>query len=293
MAAFPARFPLMEKADTAAGCRQRKLRRNVLLASCVAAILSWAASPLAAPVTGAETRSGHLKEVRERGKLVMLCFPHQDSTFVHPKLDALRELRIPLKDLRDPDHFEGSDVDLLRAFAASLGVRLEIRPVTTSYADLIPALLAGDGDVIASSLTITEEREKVVDFSVPYAKSWVAVVVSKDTAVENVDDLAGLTGALMKGSSQLEFLRSVGPDDVKILLTDFSLENYISVAEGTADFTLVDSAAEVGTTPNESFPDLRVAFRLREFNYGVVVPPGSDLLPPLNAFLAERTSVRD
>lgn len=219
----------------------------------------------------------------------MLCFPHQESHFVHPKLDALRELGVALKDLRDPDHFEGSDVDLMRAFAASLGVRLEIRPVTTSYADLIPALLAGKGDVIASSITITEEREKVIDFSAPYAKSWVAVVAGKGSPIARVEDLAGRTAAVMKGSSQLEYLRGLRLQGVKILLTDFSLENYIAVDDGDAELTLVDSPAEIGAAPNPTFPDLRIAFRLREFSYGVAVPPGSNLLAPLNAFLAERS----
>lgn len=266
------------------------LSRARFLAASLTLVLGSVAPSFAGPPAEAEAWPGHLEEIRTRGKLVMLCFPHQENTFVHPKLEALRELGVALKDLRDPEYFEGSDVDLMRAFAASLGVRLEIRPVTTSYADLIPALLRGDGDVIASSITITEEREKVVDFSIPYARSWVAVVAPKESPIASVADLAGRTGAVMKGSSQLEYLRALGPKDVKTLLTDFSLENYISVSDGDADFTLVDSTAEIGAAPKPTFPELRIAFRLREFSYGVVVPPGSDLLAPLNAFLAERSS---
>src|SRR6185295_3563244 len=84
----------------------------------------------------------------------------------------------------------------------------------------------------------------------------------------------------------LEFLQSQAPD-VKIMLTDFSLENYVAVKEGDADFTLLDSRAAVGERVSAAYPDLKVAFRLREFGYGVAVRKGSDLLAPLNAYIAK------
>jgi len=61
----------------------------------------------------------------------------------------------------------GSDVDIAKLLAADLGVAFEIVPTTGS--SRIPLLQTGKADLVISSLSITPERAKVVDFSVPYA----------------------------------------------------------------------------------------------------------------------------
>jgi ABC-type amino acid transport substrate-binding protein len=98
--------------------------------------------------------------VKARGKLVMLCFPHQDNGFISVNLGAG-----PMPKAGGEKNFQGVDVDIMVGFAQFLGVSLEIRSISVpSYGELIPALLRGDGDVIASSFSVTAERQKVVDF---------------------------------------------------------------------------------------------------------------------------------
>jgi ABC-type amino acid transport substrate-binding protein len=228
--------------------------------------------------------AGDLADVKSRGKLVMLCYPSQNSTFIAADLEVMREKNLKLSELRNPEHFSGFDVELIKGFARSLGVDLEIRPVTTGYDALLPALIKGEGDLVASSLSITPKRLESVDFSDPYLKSWVAVAVPAGSKIASLADLTGKKVALMRGSSQLEFLQSQVPD-MDVLLTDFSLENYVAVKEGEADFTLLDSRAPAGESVNAAYSDLKVAFRLREFDYGVALRKGSDLKAPLNAYL--------
>jgi len=229
--------------------------------------------------------AGDLADVKTRGKLILLCYPSQNSTFVSADLDVMREKSLKLSELRNPEYFKGLDVDLVKGFAKSLGVELEIHPVTSGYDALLPALIAREGDLVASSLSITPKRLESVDFSEPYLTSWVAVAVPFDSKIATLADLAGKKVALMRGSSQLEFLQSQAPE-VKILLTGFSLENYVAVKEGEADFTLMDSRAPVGGGVSAAYPDLKVAFRLREFGYGVAIRKGSDLRDKLNAYIA-------
>jgi ABC-type amino acid transport substrate-binding protein len=229
--------------------------------------------------------AGDLADVKARGKLIMLCYPSQNSTFVAADVEAMREKNLKLAELRSPQYFKGLDVDLVKGFAKTLGVELEIHPVTTGYDALFPALVQREGDLVASSLTVTPKRQEVADFSAPYLTAWVAVAVPFDSKVASLADLAGRKAALMHGSSQLEFLQSLAPD-VKVMLTDFSLENYVAVKEGEADFTLLDSRAPAGKSVSAAYPDLKVAFHLREFGYAMAVRKGSDLLEPLNAYLA-------
>src|SRR5713101_3527607 len=61
----------------------------------------------------------------------------------------------------------GSDVDLARLLAKDMGVELEI--VTTTGPTRIPMLQTNKADIVVSTLSITPDRAKVIDFSVPYA----------------------------------------------------------------------------------------------------------------------------
>jgi membrane-bound lytic murein transglycosylase MltF len=73
---------------------------------------------------------------------------------------------------------------------------------------LLPALLAGKGDIVISAFGVTEERERLVDFSSPLVPNVNAVVVSGpgSLAVSSVDDLAGKQVVVRKSSAYYELL---------------------------------------------------------------------------------------
>jgi ABC-type amino acid transport substrate-binding protein len=226
--------------------------------------------------------AGDLADVKERGELVMICFPHQDSEFVAVDLSGGAMPKIGT-----PENFKGVDVDVMQLFADHLGVVLRIRPVSVpSYGELIPALLRGDGDVVASSLTITDERREQADFSIPYYRTYPVVIVREGSAIQDIDDLAGKVAATIPGSSQEQHLRDLGFDDAHIRHVHFTREAYLAVQSGEADFALVDSGTS--STLLAEMPDLAIGFRFEQSEpYGYAVRPGSDLLAPLNALLEE------
>lgn len=233
---------------------------------------------------GSVATAGDLADVKERGTLVMLSFPLLDGAFVVVDVEAMRSLDRKLTDMRDPEHFRGIDVDLMKGFAQSLGVRLEIHPVTSGYEGLLPALDRREGDLVSSSLTITPKRLEAVDFSMPYFLQWVVAATRLESNVRSLDELKGKKVAVMHGSSQLERLRQLDLNP-KIQLTNFALENYVAVTEGEADYTLMDSRASVGEPVSTVYPEVKVAVRVGEVGYGVAVRKGSDLKGPLDAYL--------
>ena len=215
----------------------------------------------------------------------MLCFANVGSTSVRPNLDVM-DKGLTLAQLRSPDQFDGFDVDLMKSFAASLGLPLEIHSVTKSYSELMPALVAGEGDVVASSITITEDRKKVVDFSDPYQRGWTVVAVPLDSKVQALADLAGKKGVAMRGSSQAEIFRRLQVPDTSLDFTDFTAQSYSAVLDGKADYMLTDSAGPLGSPPVPAYPNVKVAIRLSPYDYGFAVRPGSDLRAALNQWLA-------
>jgi polar amino acid transport system substrate-binding protein len=95
----------------------------------------------------------------------------------------------------------GVSVDLAKALAEELKRPVEI--VNMSFDGLIPALKTGSIDLIISSLTVNEDRKKSIDFSIPYVKTGLAMLVSKDSKVsglENIDNTA-IKVAVKKGTT--------------------------------------------------------------------------------------------
>lgn len=89
--------------------------------------------------------------------------------------------------------------------AKDLGSYLK-RPVkieNIAWDGLIPSLETGKVDAVISSMTITEDRKKTVDFSDPYAHSYLALLVNKNSSVSSSADLnkKGIVVDVKKGTT--------------------------------------------------------------------------------------------
>ena len=94
----------------------------------------------------------------------------------------------------------GSDVDLARLLAKDLGVQLEI--VTTTGPTRIPMLQTNKTDLVVSTLSITPDRAKVIDFSLPYADHPSVVAGMKSATIKELSDLDGKKVAVVRGTTQ-------------------------------------------------------------------------------------------
>jgi polar amino acid transport system substrate-binding protein len=92
----------------------------------------------------------------------------------------------------------GSDVDTATALAKDLGVKLELVQITN--AARVPTLQAQRADLVIADLSITPERAKVVDFSIPYAVITIIVGAPKEIKVTGYDDLNGKTIGLTRAT---------------------------------------------------------------------------------------------
>jgi polar amino acid transport system substrate-binding protein len=115
------------------------------------------------------------------------------------------ELQFPPFEMAEADGTpSGISVDTAYALGEYLG-----RPVVienTAWTGLIPSIQSGKADLVISSMSINEERKKVVDFSIPYASSGLTLLINKDSSVKSYRDLSsngvkvavksGTTGAL-------------------------------------------------------------------------------------------------
>lgn len=118
------------------------------------------------------------------------------------KLVVGMELAYPPFEMTDTaNRPTGLSVDFAKALGQKLGRETVIENM--AWAGLIPALETGKIDLIISSMTITEERQKTIDFSDPYAQSNLALLIAKDSPVKSYADLdqPGRKLAVKKGST--------------------------------------------------------------------------------------------
>jgi ABC-type amino acid transport substrate-binding protein len=107
---------------------------------------------------------------------------------------------------------QGFDVAIAQALARALfgeDGRLEVVPVTSG--SRIPFLYSEWIDLIVASMTITEERRQVLEFSDPYFVSRSLLLVRKDSPIQGLEDLAGKSVAIIEGAIQDRDLATVAP----------------------------------------------------------------------------------
>ncbi|AXH09135.1 amino acid ABC transporter substrate-binding protein [Malaciobacter halophilus] len=133
----------------------------------------------------------------------------------------------------------GVSVDLAKMIARSMNKELVIENI--AWDGLIPSLKTGKVDMIISSMTITKEREKSISFSIPYAKSALAILANKDSNVSSIDDLdkMGKTVAVKKGSTGHIYAQQ-NLKNANVLVFDKESACVLEVVQGKADGFLYD-----------------------------------------------------
>ncbi|SDF62388.1 basic amino acid ABC transporter substrate-binding protein [Sporolituus thermophilus] len=133
--------------------------------------------------------------------------------------------------------YTGFDVDLMKAIGKQLGYEVQI--ASMGFDALIPALEAGQIDVIASAMTITDERAKKVNFSKPYYKSGLTIVVKADNnTIKSFKDLEGKRIAVQIGTTGAEEAKKI--KDAKVREFNSASEAYMELKAGGVDAVVND-----------------------------------------------------
>ncbi|MGN0940067.1 MAG: transporter substrate-binding domain-containing protein, partial [Selenomonadaceae bacterium] len=114
----------------------------------------------------------------------------------------------------DGKNYEGFDMDLIRAVAKEMGYKADIQNI--NFDGLIPAMESGNLDVIISGMTINDERKQKVEFSDPYYKSGLSIVVKKDNNdIKKFTDLKGKKVAVQIGTTSAKEVHKIEGVEVK------------------------------------------------------------------------------
>jgi len=149
--------------------------------------------------TPAPSKTPTLDKIKSEGKLVIGTSPD------YP----------PYESLDKNNNVIGFDIDLMQEVANKLGVKLEI--VQINFDGLIPGLLAKKFDIMAAGVSVTEERKKTVDFTIPYMAGTQAVVINTESnfPVSKLEDLVDKQVAVQLGTIQADAVKEIPGIKVK------------------------------------------------------------------------------
>ena len=138
----------------------------------------------------------------------------------------------------------GLDVETAKALAKDWGV--EFVHVSTTGAGRIPALQTGKADLVISTLSITPERAKVIDFSKGYAVLRTVIAAPKNIALKSMADLDGKTVGTVRGTTHDTQLTKEGPKGMKLVRYEDDATEAQAFLSGQVD---IFSTAELLVAP--------------------------------------------
>lgn len=191
-------------------------------ASPEAASSDAASSEAASFEAASETETAELSTV-EPGKLIMstnAAFPPYEMT-------------------TDSGEFEGIDIETAQAIADKLGLELQIDDM-----DFDAALLAvqqGKADMVMAGVTVTDERQNVMDFTDSYATGIQSIIVKEDSDIASVDDLAGKKIGTQRGTTGYLYCSDDFGDE-NVVAYDNGLTAVQMLNNGQVDCVVIDNA---------------------------------------------------
>lgn len=233
-----------------------------------------ASSEAASTEASAETASAELTTVTP-GKLTMstnAAFPPYEMT-------------------ADDGSFEGIDVEVAEAIADKLGLELQIDDM-----DFDAALLAaqnGKSDMVMAGVTVTEERQTVMDFSNTYATGIQVVIVPEDSDIASIEDMTGKMIGVQRGTTgDLYCSASVedgGFGEENVTPYDNGLTAVQALQNGQVDCVVIDNApAQEFVKANPGLKILDTEYANEDYAIGVA-KGNTALLDAINGALAELT----
>lgn len=236
-------------------------------ASPEAASSDAASSEAASSEAASETETAELSTV-EPGKLIMstnAAFPPYEMT-------------------TDSGEFEGIDIETAQAIADKLGLELQIDDM-----DFDAALLAvqqGKADMVMAGVTVTDERQNVMDFTDSYATGIQSIIVKEDSDIASVDDLAGKKIGTQRGTTGYLYCSDDFGDE-NVVAYDNGLTAVQMLNNGQVDCVVIDNApAKEFIAANPGLKLLDTAYV--EESYAISVGKGNtELKDAINTALEE------
>lgn len=170
----------------------------------------------------------------------------------------------------------GFDVDIAKALTEVMtDGKGTAELVEVNSKTRIPLLKNGNIDAIIATMSITEERQKIIDFSDVYFAAGQSLLVEENSEIQGIDTLTADHVVLaIKGSTSAQNIRDAAPQVTVLEMENYS-EGFIALQSGQGDALTTDNAILLGMIALN--PGYRLAGDVFvDEPYGIAINKGQD-----------------
>ena len=197
-------------------------------------------------------------------------------------LKMITEATFPPYEFLRGQEIVGIDVEICRAVAEKLG--RPFKPETVDFDSVIPAVISGKADLAAAGITITEDRKKNVDFSIPYVKTGIVVIYKKSAPFTDKAQLKGKKIGVQSGTTSETFVLEELKQEPE--RSRSPAESVAALKSGRVDFVIADIDPAKNCVKGEA--DLALSDFITSEEYAVAIRKGQpELLKAINETITE------
>ena len=199
----------------------------------------------------------------------------------------------PYEMVADDGSFEGIDIEVAGAIAQKLGLELQVDDMGFDAA--LQAAQTGKSDMVMAGVTVTEERQAVMDFSNSYANGVQVVIVKEDSPIQTLDDLANanMIGCQMGTTGYIycsDTVENGGYGEDHVTPYDDGAAAVQALMNGQVDAVVIDNMpAQSYVAANPGLKILDGEFTNEDYAIGVA-KGNTALLDAINGALEELTA---
>ncbi|MBA4177590.1 MAG: basic amino acid ABC transporter substrate-binding protein [Leptothrix sp. (in: Bacteria)] len=194
----------------------------------------------------------------------------------------------PFESQNEKGEIVGFDIEVVQAIATKAGI--EVKFVNTPWEGIFNALGQGDRDMVASAVTITDERKQTMDFSAPYFDAQQLIAVKEGSKVAKFTDLKKLKVGVQTGTTGDEAVTQLlGKASTSIKRFESTPLALKELESGGVDAVVADNGVVIHYVANNPGGKFKTVAD-KEFvpeQYGIALKKGNtELLEKLNTGLA-------
>ena len=196
-------------------------------------------------------------------------------------LKMITEATFPPYEFLRGDEIVGIDVEICRVVAQRLGRTFSVESV--NFDSVIPTVISGKADLAAAGITVTEDRKKNVDFSIPYVKTGVVFVYKKSAPYAKGVDAKGKKVGVQSGTTSETFVtEELGQQPERF---DSPAAAVAALKAGRVDVVIADIDPAKNCVKGEA--DLAISDFITTEEYAVAIRKGRpELLKAINETIA-------
>ncbi len=211
------------------------------------------------------------------------CGPTNDTETLKMGTNAA----FPPYEYKEGEKFVGIDVEIADAISKELGMTLEV--VDMEFDSIIPAVQKGEVNFGMAGMTVTDERKLEVDFTSSYATGVQVVIVTENSDIATLDDLAGRKiGTQLGTTGDMYSKDDYGEENV----TSYGkgADAVIALKGGDVDAVIIDNEpAKAFVAENEGLKILETEYAVEDYAIAVA-KENTELLDKINAVLEKLTA---